>query len=430
MNSNYEAFINILKEELIPAMGCTEPIAVAYCAASARRVLGLEPDQVQITASGNIIKNVKSVIVPNTGACKGLETAAAIGIVAGNPDKKLQVIADVTDEQKAKMCEFLAHVPISVDISTSGLIFDILVTLYKGSNSACCRIANNHTNIVLLEKNGQVLFSKPIEEDADSGLSDRSFLSLEAIYDFAETVEINDVKSLLDHQIQYNMSIAEEGMHKPYGANIGATLLKTSGFTYGSHTPGAEKIMAKAMAAAGSDARMNGCEMPVIINSGSGNQGITVSVPVVVYAKSVGASEEKTYRALVLSNLIAIYQKTYIGRLSAYCGAISAGCAAGCAIAYLQGADLDTIAHTLVNSVSISSGVICDGAKPSCAAKIALAVDTGIFGYEMYKNGYQFYQNDGIVRDSADAMVRSVGRLAREGMKETDEVILKIMTNK
>lgn len=427
--TEYQSFVGILREELIPAMGCTEPIAVAYCAAAAREALGAEPDRVRIEASGNIIKNVKSVIVPNTGGGRGLETAAAIGIIAGDAGKKLQVISDVTEEQQRRMQEWRKRVPITVDSSDSGLVFDIVITVWKGDDHARCRIVNNHTNIVLLEKNGRKIMEKPVVEDSESGLTDRSFLTLEKICDFAAQVKLEDVKPLLDTQIQYNMAIAREGLRHNYGANIGSTLLKANRYAFESNTQEKTRLLAKAMAAAGSDARMGGCELPVVINSGSGNQGITASVPVLVYADALGVSEEKRYRALVLSNLIAIYQKTFIGRLSAYCGAVSAGCAAGCAIAYLRGGGLDAIAHTLVNSVSISSGIICDGAKASCAAKIAVAVDTGIFGCEMYENGNQFYRDDGIVRESANAMVQSVGRLASEGMKQTDEVIIQIMVN-
>ena len=420
MNTEYQAFLDILREELIPAMGCTEPIAVAYCAALARRELGKNPDRVLIEASGNIIKNVKSVVVPNTDERKGLDAAAAVGIVAGDPEKKLQVISEVTDEQKEQLARFLEDTPIEIRVSNSGLVFDIIITEFCGDSMAKCRIINNHTNVVTLEKDGNVLIDLPIIEDSESGMTDRSFMSIEKIYNFALNVNIDDVRPILDPQIEYNMAIAEEGLRNRYGANIGATLLASG-------NPESLRLRSRAMAAAGSDARMSGCELPVVINSGSGNQGITASVPVVVWARAINAGEEKLYRALTLSNLIAVYQKTFIGRLSAYCGAISAGAAAGCAIAYLDGAGFEDIVRTLVNAIAISSGIICDGAKASCAAKIALAVDTGIFGYEMVKNGNQFYGSDGIVRENADAMVRSVGQLASEGMKKTDDVILQIM---
>ncbi len=427
MDTEYKAFVAILREELIPAMGCTEPIAVAYCAAAARDALGVEPDRVRIEASGNIIKNVKSVVVPNTGGGKGLETAAAAGIVAGDANRRLQVISDVTEEQRRSVREWSKRVPITVHASSSGLIFDIDVTLWRGEERAECRIVGNHTNIVLLKKNDRVLVEKPVAEDSEAGLTDRGFMTLEKICDFAEHVRIEDVKALLDTQIQYNMAIAREGLSGQYGAGVGATLLAANQSALAGGGPEKTRLLARAMAAAGSDARMSGCELPVVINSGSGNQGITASVPVLVYADALGVSEETRYRALVLSNLIAIYQKTFIGRLSAYCGAVSAGCAAGCAVAYLKGGGLDAIAHTLVNAVSVSSGIVCDGAKASCAAKIAVAVDTGIFGYEMYENGRQFVRGDGIVQANADAMVRGVGRLASEGMKKTDEVILQMM---
>lgn len=423
----YQNCVKILEEELLPAMGCTEPIAVAYCAAVAKKTLGEVPDRVVVEASGNIIKNVKSVIVPNTGHLRGIPAAAAAGIVAGDADKQLEVIANVTEAQQGDIREFMQKVPIEVEIASSSLIFDIIVTVYAGEAYAKVRIANYHTNIVLIEKDNKVLSSSEIEDDGDSQLTDRTFLSVELIYDFANTVDIADVKKTLDVQIDYNMAISEEGLKNDYGANVGTVLMKANKEVADSCEESALRLKAKAMAAAGSDARMNGCELPVIINSGSGNQGITASVPVIVYARAMGASEEKLYRALVLSNLLGIHQKTPIGRLSAYCGAINAGAAAGCGIAYLKGADLDGIIHTLVNALAIASGVVCDGAKASCAGKIALAVDNGIFGYEMYLEGQQFVGGDGIVKKGVENMIASVGRLGRYGMAETDREILRIM---
>lgn len=423
----YQNCVKILEEELLPAMGCTEPIAVAYCAAMARKTLGEVPDRVVVEASGNIIKNVKSVIVPNTGHLRGIPAAAAAGIIAGNADKQLEVIADVTKEQQEAIREFMQKVPIEVEIASSSLIFDIVVTVYAGESYSKVRIANYHTNIVLIEKDGQVLCSNEIEDDGDSQMTDRTFLSVELIYDFANTVDIADVKKVLDVQIDYNMAISEEGLKNDYGANVGSVLMKANKEVADNCDGCALRLKAKAMAAAGSDARMNGCELPVIINSGSGNQGITASVPVIVYARAMGAGEEKLYRALVLSNLLGIHQKTPIGRLSAYCGAINAGAAAGCGIAYLKGADLDGIIHTLVNALAIASGVVCDGAKASCAGKIALAVDNGIFGYEMYLENQQFVGGDGIVKKGVENMIASVGRLGRYGMAETDKEILRIM---
>ena len=432
MNKNdidYTNFIKILEEELLPAMGCTEPIAVAYCAAMARKTLGAAPDRVVVEASGNIIKNVKSVIVPNTGHLRGIPAAAAAGIVAGNADKQLEVIASVTKEEQESIRVFMEQVPIAVNIASSPLIFDIVVTVYAGESYAKVRIANYHTNIVLVEKDGEVLQSSEVKDDSESDMTDRSCLSVEKIYDFANTVDVEEVKKLLDVQIAYNMDISEEGLKNDYGANIGSVLLKANKEVMDSCNESALRLKARAMAAAGSDARMNGCELPVIINSGSGNQGITASVPVIVYARAMGVGEEKLYRALVLSNLLGIHQKTPIGRLSAYCGAINAGAAAGCGIAYLKGADLDGIIHTLVNALAIASGVVCDGAKASCAGKIALAVDNGILGYEMYQEGQQFVGGDGIVKKGVENMIASVGRLGRDGMAETDKEILRIMVS-
>ena len=415
----YQAYIQILKEELIPAMGCTEPIALAYAAAVARKTLGEMPDKVVVEASGSIIKNVKSVIVPNTGHLKGINAAAAAGIVAGDPDKKLEVIATVSQEQIRQMKQFMEEVPIQVVHMEDGCTFDIIVTVFSGKSYAKVRIANFHTNIVLIEKNGEVLKSEAVSDDSEEGLTDRTLLDMEHIWDFAMTADIDDVKALLDQQVAFNVAIAEEGIKNDYGANIGKVLLDMDGNNV--------RVRAKAMAAAGSDARMNGCEMPVVINSGSGNQGITTSVPVVVYAKELGVSEEKRYRALILSNLTTIHVKTPIGRLSAYCGAVGAGAGAGAGIAYLCGGGFKEIAHTVVNSLAIVSGIVCDGAKASCAAKIASAVEAGILGYNMYIRGQQFYGGDGIVTKGVEETLQNVGRLGKEGMKETNEEIIKIM---
>ena len=305
----YQDCIKILEEELLPAMGCTEPIAVAYCAAVARETLGEAPDRVVVEASGNIIKNVKSVIVPNTGHLRGIPAAAAAGIVAGDAGKQLEVIAEVSEAQQADIRTFMETVPIQVEIASSPLIFDINVIVYAGESYAKVRIANYHTNIVLIEKDGEVLQSSEIKDDSESDLTDRSFLSVELIYDFANTVELEDVKKVLDVQIDYNMAISEEGLKSDYGANIGSVLLKANKDVMEHGGESALRLKARAMAAAGSDARMNGCELPVIINSGSGNQGITASVPVIVYARAMGVSQEKLYRALVLSNLLGIHQK-------------------------------------------------------------------------------------------------------------------------
>ena len=426
----YQTYLQILNEELIPAMGCTEPIAIAYAAAKAREVLGQLPGSVWLGVSNNIIKNVKSVIVPNTGGMKGIEAAAAAGIVAGQAGKALEVISEVTEAQKAEMRRFLADTPIRVEAVDNGQIFDIIVRLAAGEHTASVRIAQYHTNIVHVEKDGQVLLDVPVEANAaacghegnaptEDGLAGRDLLTIADILDFADTCDLADIRPVLDTQIQYNTQISEEGLLGDYGANIGSTMLKFYG--------GDVRNRAIAKAAAGSDARMSGCELPVVINSGSGNQGITVSVPVIEYAKALAVPKERLYRALAVSNLIAIHEKSGIGRLSAYCGAVSAGCAAGCGIAYLQGADYEAIAHTLVNALAIVSGIICDGAKPSCAAKIASSVEAGIMGYHMYLNGQQFRAGDGIVTKGVENTIRNVSQLGREGMRETDKEIVKIM---
>ena len=415
----YQSYIQILKEELIPAMGCTEPIALAYAAAKAREVLGSLPDKVAIGASGSIIKNVKSVIVPNTDHLRGIPAAATAGIVAGKAEKELEVISEVSKEQIEQMKTFLDTVDISVEHVDYGVTFDILVDVWKGTDHAKVRIANFHTNIVHIEKNGEILLDIPVEDDSDKGLTDRSLLDVESIWDFITTVDIKDIHDLLKRQIECNTAIAEEGLRGNYGANIGKVLLKT----YGNDV----RTRAKAMAAAGSDARMNGCELPVIINAGSGNQGMTCSLPLLEYAKEYQIEEEILYRALALSNLIAIHQKTGIGRLSAYCGAVTAGAAAGAGIAYICGGGYKEVVHTVVNALAIVSGMICDGAKASCAAKIAASVDAGILGYHMYLNGQQFYAGDGIVTKGVEATISNVGRLGKEGMKETNEEVIKMM---
>lgn len=418
-DAKYGAYVQILKEELVPAMGCTEPIALAYAAAKAREVLGVKPEKVTIGASGSIIKNVKSVIVPNTDHLKGIPAAAAAGIIAGKPEKELEVIASVSKEQIEEMKEFLQTAEISVEYVDNGITFDIIVTETKGQETVTVRIANYHTNIVLIEKNDQVLFEEKVEGEKEEGLTDRSLLNMKDIFDFAKTVDVEDIREVIGRQIEYNTAIAMEGLKGDYGANIGRVLLKMEGDNI--------RVRAKAMAAAGSDARMNGCELPVIINSGSGNQGMTCSLPVIEYAKELNASEEELYRALTLSNLVAIHQKTGIGRLSAYCGAVCAGAAAGAGIAYLFGGGFEEISHTVVNALAIVSGIVCDGAKASCAAKIASSVEAGILGYNMYKCGQQFYAGDGIVTKGVDETIKNIGRLGKEGMRETNVEIIDIM---
>ena len=419
----YGNYLKILQEELVPATGCTEPIAIAYGAAKARELLGVLPESVLVEASGNIIKNVKSVVVPNTNSLKGIEAAAAAGIVAGQSDKILEVISEVTPAQRAEIRVYLADHPIVVKPAEGDKVFDILITLRAGNNHVKLRISDYHTHIVYIEKNGEVLFQsgEVLSDRARDMLTDRSCLSVEGVLDFASTCNLEDVRALIERQIDYNYAIAEEGMRHSWGANIGSVLKEHYGVGIYSR--------ARYMAAAGSDARMSGCEMPVIIVSGSGNQGITASVPVVEYAKELNVSRDQMVRAVLLSDLLTIHLKTGIGRLSAYCGAVSAGCSAGAAIAYLHGGGFREIAHTLVNSLAIVSGMICDGAKASCAAKISAAVDAGLVGYSMFRSGQQFRGGDGIVTKGVEETIRNIGRLGRLGMRETDREIIRIMTN-
>ena len=419
----YRHFVQILREELVPAMGCTEPIAIAYGAAKAREVLGRLPERMLVEASGNIIKNVKSVVVPNTGGLKGIEAAAAAGAVAGDAGKILEVISCVTGEQKDAIRDYLAGHEVKVRPAEGDVVFDIILTLWAGEDQVRLRIADYHTNIVLIEKNGEALLrsGEVLASGGEaSGLTDRSCLTVEAIVDFADTVDPKDIRELVQRQIDYNWAIAQEGMSSQWGANIGKVLRSD----YGEDV----KTRARYMAAAGSDARMSGCEKPVIIVSGSGNQGITASIPVVVYARELNAGEEKTLRAVALSDLLTIHMKTGIGRLSAYCGAVSAGCAAGGAVAYLYGGGYREVAHTLVNALATISGMICDGAKPSCAAKIAAAVDAGLLGYNMYLSDQQFRGGEGIVSKGVENTIANIGRLGRLGMRETDREIIRIMT--
>ena len=414
----YNAYVRLLEQELVPAMGCTEPIAVAYAAAVAADALGVLPEKVDIAVSANIIKNVKSVIVPNTGGLHGLEAAAAAGIIAGQPDKKLLVISQVTPEQIANIEEYLQKARFSVVESQDGNLFDIQIALTAGKETASCRITDSHTNVVSVVRNGKVLLSKTAEESKEES-GDKALLQVEKIVTFADEVDLADVEPILKRQIDCNMAIAQEGMTKPYGARIGQVLMKSRG--------GDPATKAKAYAAAASDARMGGCELPVVINSGSGNQGITASVPVVVFAENLGASQEQLYRALVVSNLVTLHLKSGIGPLSAYCGAISAGCGAAAGITYLYGGKFTEIAHTVVNAIAINSGVICDGAKASCAAKIASAVEAGILGMDMYRQGSQFLGGDGIVSKGVENTIRNVSYVASEGMRKTDSEIIKIM---
>lgn len=416
-DSLYSIYVQILKEELVMAMGCTEPIAISYACAKATQVLDHLPDRIVVKASGSIIKNVKSVIVPHTNGLKGIEVAAAAGALYGDADAKLEVLSSAAREQIEELPEYVQNTNITVQHIEQGHVFDLEIHVYYEQEHASVRIVDTHTNIVQIEKNWQVIF-----EDKTTSLelkADHSALIMKQIWDFSQTVDIDDVKEILDRQITCNMAIANEGIHNSYGANIGHVILNMDSDCV--------KTRAKAYAAAGSDARMNGCELPVVINSGSGNQGITCCVPVVVYAKELDCTQEQLYRALVLSNLTAIYIKKGIGTLSAFCGAVSAGAAAGAGIAYLHNGTYKEIQHTIVNALAILSGTICDGAKASCAAKIASSIDAGIMGYYMYKNKQQFYAGDGIIAHSVDETIQNIGTLGSQGMLQTNDKIIEMM---
>ena len=417
--AHYADYLKILEEELIPAMGCTEPIAVALAAAKAREALGTLPERCRVEVSGNIIKNVKAVTVPNTGGMKGLEAAAAAGIVGGRPDLELEVLSQVSPEEIRSMKNFLNSCTMEVLPSDNGRVFYILVTLTAGVHTASCEITDFHTNITCIEKDGRILFAHQAEAAAPTSQTDRSVLSVKEIVAFADCLNPADAAPVLERQIAYNTAISQEGLRGGWGAEVGRTLLQL----HGDDLP----TRLRASAAAGSDARMNGCELPVVIVSGSGNQGMTASLPVITYAKAIGASHELLLRALAVSDLITIHQKTGIGRLSAFCGATSAGCGAACGIAYLDGGRADEISRTITNTLGICSGMVCDGAKSSCAAKIAAAVEAGLDGYQMTKDHLGFSAGEGIIGANVEQTIVNVGRMARVGMRETDTEVLHIM---
>ncbi len=416
----YAAYVQILREELVPAMGCTEPIALAYAAALARQELGCVPQMVTVAVSANIMKNVKSVVVPHTGGLRGIEAAVAAGAVAGNADRELEVLADITAEDLSGIADWRSHTPITVTAADSGFLLDIDIRMAGGGHTARVRLVGGHTNVVRVEKDGQIRLDRPCSEEQTAKTTDRSLLSVERIITFADQLEPEDVREVLQRQVAYNTAIAEEGLKGQYGANIGRILLQAYGDDVHNR--------AKAMAVAGSDARMNGCELPVVINSGSGNQGLTASLPVIVYAEQMQVDQAQLYRALAVSNLVTIHIKTGIGKLSAFCGAVAAGVGAGAGVCYLHGGRYDEISHTIVNAIAMDSGIICDGAKASCAAKIASAVEAGLLGMQMQAHGTQFYSGDGIVTKGVENNIRNIGALAREGMRETDRTIIRMMT--
>lgn len=413
----YQTYLKLLQEELVPAMGCTEPISIAYAVAQTRHLLGETPISGKLAISANIVKNAKSVTVPNTGGMKGIKPAFCAGLVCGDPNAKLEAISKVSKKQIAEIKKAVEEFPLEIVVPDRCDVFDITVTLASEKNSAKVRIMRSHTNIVFMQKNDEIVYENipPIELKS----KEKTLLCVKDITEFADVVDINDVKPILDRQIEYNMAIAEEGIRGDYGASIGKVILR-------SYQPDI-KMTAKAYAAAGSDARMNGCDLPVIINSGSGNQGMATSIPVIVYARGLQIPNEKLYRALCISNLITLHLKAGIGTLSAYCGAVSAGAGAGCGVAYLLGGNYEDVSHTLVNALAIDSGILCDGAKASCAAKVATAVESGLLGLQMHYNGKQFFAGDGLVKENVEKTIESVSHVASTGMSETDKEIIKIM---
>ncbi len=417
MHNEYAVYVEALKAELIPAMGCTEPIAIAYASAVCKEQLGGFPEQVDIFVSRNIIKNVKSVVVPNTNKMRGIEVACIAGFVAGHSERQLQVLAYISDEEKTAIRQYTEAGIVRVHVSEEPDIFYIRVEGRLGEHTAAVTIRTDHTNITCIRRDDQVIFEKAVE--AAEPEAAESLWKIDEVIHAAATMPLEPVEALLQRQIDYNMATAEEGLKNEYGASIGKILLQRE--------PGSKRIQAKANAAAASDARMNGCELPVVIVSGSGNQGITASVPVVVYGRAMKVGREKLLRALLLSDLVTIYLKQGIGKLSAYCGAVSAGCGSGAGIAFLHDCTAEQIEHVVENALAINSGIICDGAKSSCAAKIAISIEGGLLAFDMMMAEKNFAGGDGIVQQTADETIAAVGKIASQGMVETDKEIIDVM---
>lgn len=418
----YKNYLDILKSELVPALGCTEPIAIAYAAAKARQLLGEFPDSIEMKLSGNIIKNVKGVTVPNSGGLKGIDIAAVLGMTGGNADKALEVLEEITPEHIRK-----AEALVQKGICTCSLIENvpnlyISAKVRKDGHYAEVTIAEQHTNIIHMEKDGNVLLEKDLQKKDESAAVDKSRLTVKDILDFADQVKLEDIEEVIGRQIRMNTAIAQEGLDNNYGAQIGKTLMHVWGKS--------ATTRACARAAAGSDARMGGCSMPVVINSGSGNQGITVSLPVIVYAEEWEVSKEKLYRSLVVSNLIAIHQKYYIGSLSAYCGAVSAACGAGAGITYMYGGNYHQVSLTIINTLGNVGGIVCDGAKPSCAAKIASSVDAALMAFHLSIQNKSFLPGEGIIKGDVEETIKSMGYIGRVGMRATDTEILNVMIDR
>ncbi|MCB6369501.1 L-serine ammonia-lyase, iron-sulfur-dependent, subunit alpha [Blautia glucerasea] len=414
----YANYLNILKHELVPALGCTEPIAIAYAAAKARQVLGEFPEQVEMHLSGNIIKNVKGVTVPNSGGLKGIDVAAVLGIVGGNADRALEVLSEVSPEDISRTRELISQKICSCSLveNVDNLFITAIVT--SGKHSASVTIEHQHTNITKITKDGEIILDNPYRS-TEAAAIDKSLLTVKDILDFADQVRMEDIQPVINRQIKLNSAIAQEGLDNNYGAQIGKTLMHVWGKSV--------TTRACARAAAGSDARMGGCSMPVVINSGSGNQGMTVSLPVIVFADEWEVSHEKLCRSLVVSNLIAIHQKYYIGSLSAYCGAVSAACGAGAGITYMYGGTYQQVSLTIINTLGNIGGIVCDGAKPSCAAKIATSVDAALMAFQLSIQNKSFLPGEGIIKDDIEETIKSMGYIGRVGMRATDTEILNVM---
>ena len=424
-HGEYENYVTILHGELVPAMGCTEPIAIAYASSKAREILGEEVRHIHVSCSGNIVKNVKGVIVPNSGGQKGIEAAAILGAVGGDSSKELEVISSTTEAARALTRKLVRENLCDVSLAEDVPNLYIEVTAEGESHISTVRIENSHTNITLIKRDNQTIIERSpenlsVKEEEDSS-GDKSMMTLQGIIDFADTLELSDVEEIFDRQTEYNIRISQEGLDNKWGACIGKTMIETWGDDV--------RTCACARAAAGSDARMSGCPLPVIINSGSGNQGITVTLPVVEYAERWRISRAKMYRALAVSNLVSIYIKHYIGSLSAFCGAVSAASGAGAAITYMAGGDYASIGRTITNTLANVGGIVCDGAKPSCAAKIASSVHAAILAHHMSMNDDEFRGGEGFVEDDVEETIKNMGYIGKIGMKETDREILNVMTD-
>ena len=413
-DSDYRAFLDILKEELIPAGGCTEPIAIAYTAAVARKTLGCRPEHMDVYASGNLIKNAKGVYIPNGGELRGVDAAAILGALGGNADRMLEVLLDLPDGVLDETQALMQQNYCKVHVIQGSEALHLIVNVQADGQTAEVELKNAHTHIVRIEKNGESVF-RAEEDGTQDGFTDHSCLTVEKIVDFANTCDLADIEPTLQKQIDCNIQIAEEGLNNRWGVNVGKLYYENG------------KLL-QAYAAAASDARMSGCNLPVVIVSGSGNQGATASLPVIIYAQKHNIGREQLLRALALSDLIAIHLKSGIGRLSAYCGAVCAATGAGCAMTYLDGGTLEQIDQTITNSIATSSGMVCDGAKPSCAAKIATSLESAIMAHDLAMANRAFQSGEGIVMDNVEQTIDAVGCVASQGMHITDQVILNLMT--